>query len=909
MSSSLPERLHLSGFVRLTDHGFALPAYQVKPGANAWYCAVPEVSGDHTSLIKGFELLEDEAIEQFESGILAGPGEDWRDVFLWRGCIHAGRPAEIYAELEVFRSDLLKSAPLSYLDVALPAEATETEKIAEVARNLLEQKLGGDRGEAHYISLVLRPNILIELRKAISTNPLADLQVASRDFSIEARGHKRYSIGLVPEISRWLDETAANRLKTAVWRFAARLGVTLYVGGLKDDAAVGRVEPERPIERRAIQATPRPVRSKSPNILIIAADARSQAICRHLELPSRIAFHFGSVQEGDYRIERRSNLKDLPTSHDGVILIAADVTAMDAQKVLSVFDAFVWLAGNDALTDDRASRIHELLRDRDSQKPFLIAPAPPADGPSFLIERRNVVGAVLGQADAIIDTTLARSPFWTGQARRSIDRRMADIVTTISVLAAASRDVRKDLTKRRGSKKEYAVSLSMGDRWFRHGAGSELNVTGLRVLESDRRSISRHGFEIASKRSGAVQNAAVEINPLWTDFERFGEAAFLEAVGQDESWFDRSLITDVPKRLQLSLDAPNLSVALKDRDGRPSMVITAEAPSLSTIREGYKSNLAVIRYTDTATIRTVALHEKFHGLPSEMRLGKLSRLPENQGLVTRGLDARDVLRVQESEWLEIRAYGSYRLQSQARMYRPSAEELDDSREIAIPIVAVWDEIRSGDAFALELLKRFPERLQRGERGGKRPSDLEAAWTMPSGDVQRWVIEDGRVPVELSQLQPGEVPAQRLFFIDGDEAVPCFVLSRLFAVWAKSLLPASTSWASRFQVSRTFDAFPFPLCFRIERPSEGQPQLRFAKRARRLEELGHRLRYEFMDNGRRSGSRGPEDKRFGQQIELIEELDEIILSEMKIPLHADDLEILEVLVEHNRSRSLLVSKWN
>ncbi len=902
MSSGLPERLHLSGFVRLIDHGFALPAYQIKPGANAWYYAVPEVSGDHASLIKGFELLEDEAVEQFESGILAGPGEAWRDVFLWRGCVHAGRPAEIYAALEEFWSDLLKFAPLSFFDLALPSEAAETGKIAEVARNFLVQKLGGDRGEAKYISLVLRPNILIELRKAISTNPLADTQLASHDFSIEPLGHKRYGVGLVPAVSGWLDEAVANRLRTAVGRFAERLGVTLYVGGLKGEAAAGRVEPERPIEQRAIRRTRRPVRSEAPNILIIAADTRSQAICRHLELPSSITFDSDSIREGDYRIERRSDLTVLPTSRDGVILIVADVAAMDTQKVLSVFDAFVWLAGNDALTEDRTSPIHELVRGRDSQKPFLIAPAPPADGPSFLIERRKVVEAVLGQANAIIDTTLARSPFWKGRARRSVDRRMADMVVTVSLLAAAARDVRQDLTTRRGSKQPYSVSLSIGDRQFGHGVGSELNATGLRGPESGRRSISRHGFEMADKGSQVVQNAAAEISPLWTDFEHFGEAAFLEAVGRKDPWLNRSLITDVPDSVRISLDAPDLSVALKDRDGRTSMVITAEAPRLATIREGYKFDLAVIRYTDTATMRTAALHEKVHGLPNEMRLGKLSRLAQNQGLVTRGLDARDVVRVQEIDWVKIQAHGSSSLQSQARMYRPSAGELDESREIAIPVAAVWDGIRSRDATALELVRRFPDLRERGKRSGKRPSDLEAAWTIPPSDVQRWVIEDGRVPVQLGQLQPREVPAQRLFFIDGDEAVPCFVFSRLFGVWAKSLLPASTSWASRFQVSRTFDAFPFPLCFRIARPPEGQPQLRFAKGTRRLEELGHRLRYELMDDGRRRASRGTEDERLGQQIELIEELDGILLREMKIPLHANDLEILEALVQHNRSRS-------
>ncbi|MBO9136209.1 hypothetical protein J5289_29060 (plasmid) [Rhizobium sp. B230/85] len=901
MSSDLPDRLHLSGFVRLTDHGFALPAYQVKPSANAWYYAVPDVSGDHGSFIKGFELLEDEAVEQFDSGILVGPGEAWRDVFLWQGHIYAGRPAEIFAELEEFRSDILKLAPLSFLDLALPAEAPDTEEIAEFARDLLKQKLGSDRGEASYVSLLLQPKILIELRKAVLSNPPTDMSIAPHNFSIESRGQKSYGIRLAPTLSETFDEAAAGRLRTAVRRFAQQLGITLVVGGLRGEIAGGGVEPKRLIEQRAIKRTRRPIRRDLPNILIIATDARSQAICRHLELPSSIEFGSGSVHEIDYRIEHRSDLTDLPTSRDGVILIVADVAAMDVGRTLSVFDAFVWLAGNDALSDERSSRIHELVRRRDRQTPFLIAPAPPADGPSFLLEGRSTAGEVLKQADAVIDTTLARSPFWTGQARRSIDRRMADMVATVSVLAAATGKVRQDLTKRRGSKQPHAVSVCIGDRPLGHETASELNATGLRGIERDRRSGSQHAFEITDNEGGLVRNATVEISPLWTDFENFGEAAFLEAVGRQEAWLGRSLITEVPDSLRLSLDAPALSVALKNRDGRPSMVLTAEAPRLATIREGYESDLAVIRYTDTATIRMAALSKKISGLPSEMRLGKLSRLAQNQGLVTRGLDARDVLRLQERDWLEIQTHGTSRLQSQARIYRPTAEELDDGREIAIPVAAVWEGIRSNDVTALELLERFPDLRQRGERGGKRPSDLEAAWTMPSDGVQRWVIEDGRIPVRAALLRPGEAPAQRLFFIDGDEAVPCFVFSRLFAVWARSLLPPSTSWASRFQVSRTFDAFPFPLCFRITRPSEGLPQLRFAKGPRRLEELGHRLRYEFMDNGRRTASRGSEDQGLGQQIELLEELDEILLGEMKMSLRTSDLEILEALVERNQAR--------
>lgn len=900
--AGLPDKLHLCGYVRLADRGFALPAYQVKPGANAWYAAVALVNGDHASEIEGFELLEDVPVELFDTGIIVGRHDLWRDVFLWEGQKYAGRPSEILEALSEFRDELLTHAPLSYLDLALPAAAPDTADITEAARDFLEQKLGAARGAANFIDLILRPGILIELRREANSRLLSVDELDSlRNFKVRQSGPARYDLEIASKVSEMFDRAAFEELEAAVARFAGRLGITLKVIALKDYAG-DHIEAERPATPPSIRTSRRSPRRESPNILVIAGDRRSQAICRHLEPPSSIASGSGSVWEGEYRIDHRAGLKDLPESHDGVMLIVDNVGTRDAKRARSVFDVVVWLAGNDALLDARSNDIYELARHRDPQTPFLIAPAPPADGPTVLMEPRSKAKHVLEQANAVIDTTLARSPFWTGQLRRSIDRRMADMIVTVSILAAAINSVRHDLNTRRGSKHPYSATLSIGERRFGHEAASELNAASLRGMQSDRRMSSRHAFEIREQGSTIVRNAALEINPLWTDFERFGEAAFLSTIGPGADWPNRSLITDVPDNLLHSLDAPNLSVALKHIDGEPSLVLTAESPRLATIREAWASGLAVARYTDTATIRATTLQRNPFGLPEEMRFPKLARLAQNQGLVTRGVDARDVLRLAETDWLDIRnASVSSSLLAQARKYRPTVAEAGSNLEIALPTAAIWDGIRNGDSVARELFRRFPKLQERGEKAGKRMSDLIAAWTRPSEGMQRWIIEDGRIPVEAGMLRAEEVPAQRLFFIDGDQAVPCIIFSRPFAVWAKALLPASTSWASRFQVSRTFDAFPFPLCFRIERSSnEEPPQLRFARGHERLKVIGERLSRRFMDNGRNVGAEFSDEMNYRRD-EMLEELDGILLREMNLPNDANDLDILEALVERNRDR--------
>jgi hypothetical protein len=220
-------------------------------------------------------------------------------------------------------------------------------------------------------------------------------------------------------------------------------------------------------------------------------------------------------------------------------------------------------------------------------------------------------------------------------------------------------------------------------------------------------------------------------------------------------------------------------------------------------------------------------------------------------------------------------------------------------EIALPAPAVWNAFNERDPLAQEIVQKLNHPV--GDRiGGKRIADLVAAWSLPGGTSRRWVIEDGRVPVELTALDPLEVPAQRLFFIDGDGAVPALMMSRLFAVWARALLPSSTSWAPRFQVSRTFEAFPLPSAFTILPPEHGSPpQLRITKSTGYGGELAELVQEHARQLAEATEETVGDERRFRRH-PLVRRIDEILLEDLSLKINCSDLDILESLIERSGS---------
>jgi hypothetical protein len=904
MNEPSPARMRLSGYVPLTLHGFALPAYGAGQHFNAWYIAVAAIEGDHVAPIERFELLEGESVRLLpDADLEVCVGDPWQDVFLWGDRVFAGTPARILEALAVYREDLARVAPLSFLDLALAAEAPLAIELSAKVLAFLEARLGRASGATSFRELVLRPGIRLELHRHLRRRGAdVDLPALARDFVVREYEPGRFEAELVPGTAVALGgEPAAAELRTSIARLGDTLGLPLRATGLETNGAVMDVAgaESNPAPMPLVVADEKRSSRALPGILVIVKDWRAVQIARHLEPPRELAFGAGSIWD----VRRYRVGPSALASADAVIHIE---DALAPSPPLDHYALVIWLAGDPTLRDPTTlERMLTIARavDRAKDTSFLIAPAPPPDRPSVLSEQDHGAKQILSLADAVIDTTLARSPFWTGQPRRSFDRRMADIVATVGIVAALDDSLREALRRGRGAKRPRVLSFYRGaaSRLVPVVApASELSAGGLRNRGGGDGPHLRTAFEMRDRAGKLVRNAFVEIHPLEEDFEAFAEAAVLEALRPVAQMDIMVTITHVPSEVRRALEQPRMAMAVRSHEkSGNAMVITGEAPDLKALRAAEKVDAAVVRYTDRNTIRRLFDDNSppFRPLPTEIRLPPPHLYARNRGLATRGVGARDVVRLPGRRWHELlRRHGRSELDGQERRYVAAIDMHGLEPEIALPVRAVWDAMNLGDSLARTIVKESPSLRHEHATVGNRVSDLAAAWSRPSGDGRRWIIEDGRIPVEMKPLERDEVPAQRLLLIDGDGAVPALLMSRLFEVWARALLSKSTSWSSRFPVGKTFDGFPLSSSFRVVPAEDGSPpQLRFSRRSARLAEMLHYGAGLLGEETHEHGS----DERALRRTPAMREIDALLLADIELGPEASDLDILERLFEPDR----------
>ena len=294
------DQLWLSGYVALSDHGFALPVYGAGPQANAWYVAVPTIDGDHLSAIAGFNLLEDEDVQLiWPVTVGVRVGDPWQDVFLWDGDAVAGSPKDIFERLLPMMDPLRQTAPLSLLDLATACESSDAPALAREALAFLQGRLGAGQGIRSFQELVIRPAVMIAMRRLLYRGRADVLfEDFARAFVIRETGEEALEISFVPGTAKLLvGDSNRAEIDSAVNEAGLLLGLSLNWKERGDQ--VGAFMPE--VTSEAGKALNVPLEAETgarqtetgvplPNILIITADRRARQIARFIEAPHEIAF-------------------------------------------------------------------------------------------------------------------------------------------------------------------------------------------------------------------------------------------------------------------------------------------------------------------------------------------------------------------------------------------------------------------------------------------------------------------------------------------------------------------------------------------------------------------------------------------------------------------------------------------
>lgn len=909
--------LSVVGYVPLKDRGFALPCFASGPRPNTWYTAVCSVDGDHGGSIVGFETFESEDICELPTDlqVRASVGDRWLDVFLWDGAIFVGLAEAVWNSVSSLHDTIAEAAPLTLLDLALVADRENAWKLVDVAFEFISARFGEEKASTWRRDTLVRQQALILLRQIAVDAGMAAEEVSDlNQIEINETDAGQFSIGL-PDwaTSTFEKEGCIERAEAGL----VELGETLQV---KIDHELHQykeidISEEEVTEDQSVAESPSG--QDEGNILIVVAGKRAKEIARHISAPEWVPDWGGGEGLTDYAVRRLGGNRI--GFEDAGARPVIDIVEEESFPDLFVrYEVVVYLVDDAVLFGGKMSSVIFPLaqhRSDDGNYVVLLAPSLPVEGPSRALNLDDkLLFRRIYHFHTTVDTSIARSPFWSGNPRRSLDRRVADIVVGAAMLCLRPSPIAEELSSKdlmdQNSIFSFAVSQSL-HRNSRGGSGfGEMALASESVwAEPDYTATYRRAFahiefrgRTLHRRSMGEVFGVAEISQRGPDFQSFAYALVERMLSgvRIATTFEVSAEV-IPPDIFDYLDCPEFCLGVKLGPHCPyGLLVTAEAPSLDLLRVAGLNNWVVARYTDNETIQEILLGERnieVPLLPRELKLPEVCRLSANRGLATRGIDPRDVVRLGREEFERWRnESGDADLVGCARRYKTSLrDEADTSslseQDVVLPLAEVFNEIDKGNSAAKELLSFLPDRKGRLSRGSKRPSDLRVAWSVPSRSTERYIIDDGVLPVSIGELEPDEVPAQRFFIIEGDVSVPVLFTSRIFSVWARSTLSRSTSWMSRFSVRGTFETFPIPDLFDLRRSVEGPTQLF-------LGQQGHVKKVLLSIQGRGGFS----FIRDGDNAYINEYIDEVILDGIGLKIDSSDVEILQRLLEMNHLRA-------
>ena len=375
----------------------------------------------------------------------------------------------------------------------------------------------------------------------------------------------------------------------------------------------------------------------------------------------------------------------------------------------------------------------------------------------------------------------------------------------------------------------------------------------------------------------------------------------------------RAGVTDPPKSLRRVLQFPEHAFAteLHGADEPRRILVTAETPSLDTLAAADRLGWRVVRYTDRDTLRALFRSKKQHSnrnVPAEVALGALLTSDTNRKLATRGVDGRDIIRLnsdQFHEWLDNVSPGDRnRLRAEVRPLRRFGDQFStrDSPLVALRRRSLI-EGRFNDDPTLrslgDILKVTLSELM-APRPYKRAADLDICWTFPVNGFRRFALADGEIPPVVMPLRSQEVVLQTCFVVDGDWSAAALFRSRVFSIWAAATLSRSSSWMSRFSIGATFASFPLPSGFSIVQTSSGGYALKCAdsKLMSLAKDVESHIERVANAEVRSSWKRAQRSQQI-QVLPVAKRLEETILSAYELPHDVADLSILQRLIEMNR----------
>lgn len=893
--------LILAGYVPLRAQGIALPCYASGPQSNAWYCAVCSIDGDHSGTVIAFEPFEASDIVRLPeaSRRTVSVGEPWHDVLLWNGEAYVGTPGIIVEQLGDKVAQLAADSPLTLLDLAMASDTLDRAALAQAAHAHLSAHWGAADADRWQADGFVRQRLLIEARRLLAHAAAEDKAAIIRELDIVRKGTTMHVV--VPARLRDLLglEGVAAAFEQRVAVFAVEIGTTLEPPISLAVTANDTSEDKDTVEGRGSEhIDPAKHVATSGRVLIVTFGPRARQLMRYLGTPD---------WKPDWNDEQ-----EYPQLTEGAIDIVDEHLALDRSEQYSVI---IWVTDEGSVGYLNQSFPSELMRRVNSGGLLcILAPTLPAQAPPALLADRSLPSDL--PFTTILDTSIVRSPFWSGNPKRSIDRRVADLISATAQLVAEGTPLHAWLTADRPRYEPLLLSISTGRRSDRgdETLASEVSSAGLSNDGSRARDEERFSWiemPRGKERTRMLQGEAV-VRRRDPDFRSFAEAVFLHRRHPSHFAPDHRFIGEVPASISDCLRFPHLTGAFRGENERNETicVVSAEAPNLETLRAASMTGWTVARYSDDEALTYLGDNRRRRrrrlSLPSDIALPPLNRLGRNRGLAVRGVDPRDVIRIRRQlfdDWLQ--RYAQSRLAQTVRWYRAAINRYQEPPEVseyaAIPVAEFLRAEEDGDPAAKYLRDHDAVETPSAGALAKRTADLRASWANPVGGAWRLMFEDGKLPVKFGLLDDSEVAAQKFFTIDGDGSVPLLFASRPFNIWARATLTRSPSWSSRFSITRVFETFPIPDDFLVIGDGEGgRASLRANPKseqlARLLEDLDPASLVSSSDFSRWERSREDSSEFNDDRSEREAALLELI----GLGPDALDLDILERMVEMNRT---------